>query len=74
MLAQQWDVNQWNSFLQPKKQILRTCNMNGRLAAGDKATVTPERDLSTRRPNNKLFMKFFLKFAKSKWYKLKNFQ
>jgi len=40
--------------------------MNGRLAVGDKATVTPERDLSTRRPSIKLVMKFLLKFVKSK--------
>jgi len=40
--------------------------MNGRLTVGDKATVTPERDLSSRRPRNKLFMKFSLKSVKSK--------
>jgi len=45
--------------------------MNGRLTVGDKATVTPERDLS--KISIKLVMKFPLKFVKSKEYKLKKF-
>jgi len=40
--------------------------MNGRLTVGDKAIVTPERDLSTKRPSFKLGMEFPLKFVKSK--------
>jgi hypothetical protein len=43
--------------------MLTICNINGRLTVGDKANVTPERDLSTRRPRNKLFMKISLKIC-----------